>query len=134
MIEANAFGDLLDVCAGDLADIRDLVDEADSRRQERVGRQLDHLRGGDVRPDYGRVQPTVESGDPVAVGFGERSDYDAIGMEKVLDSATFGQELRVRDIADVAESAGLERGPDLLAGADRDGALHDQDRAALELR
>ena len=55
-------------------------------------------------------------------------------MHEVLDCAAFGQELRVRHVADVAEPAGLESRPHLLAGADGDGALHDHDRAALELR
>src|SRR5262249_56405511 len=43
VVETYAFGDLLDIGAGDLTDVRNLVDETDARRQERVCGELDHL-------------------------------------------------------------------------------------------
>ena len=48
-VPADSFGDLDDVGACRLADVRDLVDERDARHQRGVRRELDHLRGGDVR-------------------------------------------------------------------------------------
>src|SRR5262249_45730587 len=50
-VETERGGDRLDVAADDVADIRDLVDERDLRRQERVGRVLDQLRGPNVGDD-----------------------------------------------------------------------------------
>src|SRR5881409_37568 len=51
MVEADATRDLDDVRADRLADVCDLVDEADPRHQECIRRELDHLGRGDVRPD-----------------------------------------------------------------------------------
>ena len=60
VIEADPFGDVLDVGADELADVGDLVDEADARDEERVRRELDHLRGVDVRAHDRRVDAAVE--------------------------------------------------------------------------
>ena len=44
VVEPDAARDVDDVGADELADVRDLVDEADTRRQEGVRGELDHLR------------------------------------------------------------------------------------------
>src|SRR5207237_2480483 len=67
VVEANALRDLHHIRPGRLAHVRDLVDEADPRHQERVRGQLDHLRRVDVAADDRRVQRRVEPGDGVAV-------------------------------------------------------------------
>ena len=51
VVEAHPACDLDDVGAGLLADVGDLVDERDLRRQEGVGGQLDHLGARDVGAD-----------------------------------------------------------------------------------
>ena len=66
VVEAHPPRDLDDVGAGLLADVRDLVDERDLGRQERVGGELDHLGAGDVGAHERRVQRRVELGDGVA--------------------------------------------------------------------
>ena len=48
MVEADALRDVDDVGADELAHVRDLVDEADARRQERVRGELHELRRRDV--------------------------------------------------------------------------------------
>ena len=133
MVESHTFSDLHDIRTGHLADVRDLVDEADPRREESIGGELDHLRRGDVRPHKRRLELLVEGGHPFSVRLGERADHDAIRAHEVLDGRAFGQELRVRHVADVAEPTGLQRGAHLLARADGHRALHDEDRPPLEL-
>ena len=123
VVEADALGDLHDVGAGHLADVRDLVDEADPRREERVGRADDR-----------RFHPLVKRGDAVTVRLRERADDDAVGIHEVVHGVPLGEELGIRDVADVAETARLECRAHLVAGADWHGALHDEDRAAIEPR
>ena len=87
MVEADAFGDALDVGADELADVRDLVDERDARHQERVRRELDHLGGVDVCAHDGRVDARVQRLDRVAVRLVERADDDPIGLHEVAHRA-----------------------------------------------
>ncbi len=134
MVKADAVRDLLDVGAHQLADVRDLVDEADARHQERVGRELDHLRRRHVGAHDGRVELLVQRRDPVAVLGVERPDHDPVGVREVANSRPLGEELGVRRVADVLQSPGVERRAHLLAGPDRHGALHHDDRPSLELR
>ena len=49
VVEADALRDVDDVGADELADVRDLVDEADARREERVRGELHELGRRDVR-------------------------------------------------------------------------------------
>ena len=58
-------GDLADVGADLLADVRDLVDERDLGREEGVRRELDHLRGGDVGAHDRAPERLGERGDGV---------------------------------------------------------------------
>ena len=128
VVEPDALRDLDHVGTGRLADVRDLVDEADPRHQERVRGELDHLRGGDVRAHDRRIEPLVERGHDLAVGLCERADDHAVRLHEVLDRAPLREELRVGDVADVREPARVERRTHLLPGADRDGALHHEQR------
>src|SRR5262249_17239814 len=56
------------------------------------------------------------------------------GLEEVATRVARGEELRMGAVADVVEPAGVQRGAHLLAGSDRDGALHDEHRAPLRPR
>ncbi len=134
-VEAHALGDLDDVGAGLLAHVGDLVDERDLRRQERVGGQLDHLGAGDVgaheltgaltavlRGQQGAVQLDDRVAGPVAVV----ADDDAVGLQEVGDRRALLQELGAGDVAEAALALLLEQALDALAGAARDGRLHDE--------
>ncbi len=134
MVEPDALGDLDHVGAGRFAHVRDLVDERDPRHQERVRRELDHLGGVDVGTHDGALDALVEPGHRLAVLGLERADDDPVGSHEVAHCVSFGEELRVRDVADVRETAQVEAGPHLLPGPHRDRRLHDQDRTTGELR
>ena len=134
VVEANPLRNLLDVGAGGLADVRDLVDEADACHQEGVGGELDHLRGSDVRAHDRRVDRLVERCDDARVHLRERADDDAVRVHEVLDRAALGEELGIGDVAHVREPARVESRPNLLAGPDRHRALHHEDRPLLERR
>ena len=129
-VEAHPVRDLVHVRADRLGDVRDLVDEADPRREERVRRELDHLGGRDARAHDGRVESSVKSGDSVARRVVERADHDPVRVREVLDRTAFREELGVGDIRDPLEPALVERRPDLLPRPHRDGALHDERRLA----
>ncbi len=134
MIEPDALGDALNVRPDELADVRDLVDEADSRGQERVGRELDHLRGGDVRPNDRCVDAGVEGLDRGGVLALESADDDSVRIHEVTHGGAFGQELGVRHVADVRETAGIERRTHLLSGPDGNRRLHHEQLAPFGAR
>jgi hypothetical protein len=75
----------------------------------------------------------VELGDGVGVGGVEGSDHDPVGLHEVLERRPLGGELRIRDVADVAEPTLVEAVSDLLAGADRHRALHRDDDLVVDL-
>ena len=85
VVEAHAAGDLGDVGADLLADVGDLVDEGDLRRQEGVGGELDHLGAGHVGADQLPAERLVERGDRVAGLLVARvgADHDPVGMHEV---------------------------------------------------
>ena len=129
-VEAHAAGDVLDVGADQLADVGDLVDEADAGGQVGIGRELDHLGRGDVGADDLGIETVVKRHDRVAVLLVERPDHHPIGLHEVAHGRALGQELRARGVADAFEAPGVERGAHLLPRPDRDGALHHQHRRA----
>ena len=131
-VEPDALGHPDDVGAGRLADVRDLVDEADPRHQRRVRGELDHLGRGDVAADDRPVDPAVQLLDGVAVRVVEGADHDPVGLLEVADGGALGGELRVRDVADLLEAALVEPVAHLGARADRHGALHHHHGAPLE--
>jgi hypothetical protein len=112
-----------------VADVRDLVDEADLGRQVGVRGELDHLGAREVGADDRRAQRLVDRGDsvggPLVAGVG--SDDDSVGVQEVVDRAPLLEELGTGDVGEVGRVA-----PDRPAGSHRHGALHDQ-RLALRL-
>ncbi len=87
VVEANALRHLDDVGADRLADVCDLVDERDPGHQERVRRELDHLRGRDVGHDDRGVDALVQRLHRRSVLRGERSDHNAVGIDEVVNRA-----------------------------------------------
>jgi hypothetical protein len=55
-------------------------------------------------------------------------------VHEIAHRVTLGEELGVRDVAEVLEPALVEAGAHLLACAHRHGRLHHEDRAAGEVR
>ena len=123
VVQAHAAGHLDDVRAGLLADVRDLVDERDLRREERVRGELDHLRRLHVGAHDRRRQRRVERLDGVAGPVVVVADHDAVGRHEVLDRRALLEELRAGDVAEALALLG-ERALDALARADRHRRLH----------
>ena len=128
MVEAHARRDVGDVCAHELAHVRDLVDEAHARREECVRGQLHHLRRGHARTDDRRVETCVEGRNAVAVRLLERTDHDPVRPHEACDRRSLREELGVRDVSDAREPACVESRPDRGPGPDGNGALHNHDR------
>ena len=133
VVEPDGLRDRLDVRADELADVGNLVDEADARREERVRRELHHLRRGDVHVHDRRVERRMQLFDASAVLRIERADHDPVGMQEVVQRGALREELRVRHVADVCKAARVERRAHFLAGADGNGALHDERRVAADM-
>ena len=88
VVEADSSRDVDDVGADELADVRDLVDEADARREERVRGELHELGRSDVhRENVVAVELVVEPCDALAVLRLERADDDAVWVHEVVGSA-----------------------------------------------
>ena len=98
-------GDVDDVGADELADVGDLVDEADPRREKGVRCELDHLRGGDVRLHDRRIERRVQLGHPLCVRGSNAPITTRPGCMKSRDGRSLGEELGVRDVADAAQPA-----------------------------
>ena len=128
VIQPDAGGHVHDVGADQLADARDLVDEADARGEERVRRELDHLGGGDVGDHDRRVERLVERRDALRTVGLERAHDDPVRVHEVVNRRALGEELRVGDVGDAVQPAGVQRTPHPLAGPGRHRAFHDQRR------
>ena len=100
LVEAHPAGDLADVGADLLADVGDLVDEGDLRRQEGVGGELDHLGAGHIGAHERRFQGRVERRHCVARPATVVADDDAVGVQEVLDGRALLEELRAGDVAE----------------------------------
>jgi hypothetical protein len=134
-VQAHALGDLEHVGAGLLAHVGDLVDETDLRRQERVGRELDHLGAGDVHADelagslaavLGGQQGPVQVGDRVTGPVTVVADHDTVGREEVHDRRALFQELRARHVAEALLALLGEDALDARARPHRHRRLHDE--------
>ena len=103
-VEADAARDLEHVRAGLLADVRDLVDERDLGRQERVRRELDHLGARDVGAHERRAERLVQRADGVAgpAVLAVVADDDAVGVDEVRDRRALLEELRAGDVREAA--------------------------------
>ena len=86
LVEAHAFGNEGGIRIDPLTDSCDLVDERDSRGQERVGRVFDHFRGVDVRRDQDRrLQAFIEQPHLLRRSAVVAADDHPVGVHEVLD-------------------------------------------------
>jgi hypothetical protein len=122
-VEAHASRHLRHVGADLVADVRDLVDEADLRREVRVRGELDHLGAGKIGPDDRRAERLIDGGDRIGRPLVARvgAHHNPVRLQEVLDGGPLLEKLRARDVGQIG-SVPL----DGAARADRDGALHDQ--------
>ncbi len=109
-----------------LADVGDLVDEADLGRQEGIGRVLDHLGRRHGRPEHRRPERGVEGRHALGVGVAECPDHDAIRVHEVGDRRALLEELGVRHVPHLSQAPGVQLAPHPFPGADGDRALHRQ--------
>ena len=94
-VERDPLDDLVDADADRLAQARDLVDERDPRRKERVGDVLDHLGRPQVGDDHLAPERVEQIGDLARIFRRPRPDDDPVRVEEVLDGPSLAQELRV---------------------------------------
>jgi hypothetical protein len=115
-----------------------LMDETRWAR-EGVGGELGHLGGPDLGGEYSLAE------DPVGVDLGEErsgggvaADEDAVGILKVGDGGTLGEELGVgENVEGLAGAGSVEDLADTLGGADGEGGFSTTrvwSRAALAMR
>ena len=70
--------------------------------------------------------PAYSASTAARVLLGERTDHDPVRVRKSCTACPLCQKLGVRDVADVLESARLERRAHLFTGPDRNRRLHHQ--------
>ena len=124
-VAADAVADALDVGAGGRGERRDLVDEADARRQHRIGRALGQLGTARVHRQHRRAaldERPISAQQPGRGAGGVAADEDAVGREEILHRRAFAQEFRVADRA-AAAARGVQCGLHAPGRADRHGRL-----------
>ena len=138
VVEPDAARHVLHVGPGLLAQIGDLVDEGDLRRQKGVGGVFGQFRG--APPDKMQRRLVEAQG---AVDFGHHfararvvgADHHPVGTLKVLDRRALAQKLGVGDHGEIGVRPDLANDPlDLVAGADRHRRFIDDDREAVQRR
>ena len=137
VVEAHAAGDVLDIGADRLAQIRHLVDEGDLGRQERVGGVFDDLGAAPVGEQERRAVEIERPVDqlhhlPGALVVG--ADDDAVGPAEILDRRALAQEFGIGDDGKFLAGRGLAHDAlDRVAGADRHRRLGDDHLVAVEM-
>jgi len=133
LVEAHAARHFDHVRPQTLADVGDLVDEADLGRQEGVGGVLDHLRRAQVGDHDRGAQRQVKLGHRVRRHAILRAKHGAVRTHEVVDGRAFPQEFRAAHHGEL-DRARLGLADDVghpVAGADRHGALVDDDQRMI---
>ena len=95
LVESHAFGDLQDIGAHVIANLRDGVDERYFGGQKRVRGVLDQFRRIDIGDDHHGLQRRVHlAQEPFGLGR-LNADDDTIGVHKIMDRGTLAQEFRI---------------------------------------
>ena len=136
LVQPDAARHVLNVGPGLFAQIGDLVDEGDLRRQKRVGRVFGQFRG--ATPDK-MQRRLVQAQGPINFGHDfprariVGADHHPVGTLEILDRRALAQKLRVRHDGEIGVRAKLADDPlDLVAGADRNRRFIDDDREAIQ--
>ncbi len=137
VVEADAARHFLDVGAGALGEIGDLVDEGDLGGQERIGRVLDQLGGAPARVhDRGlvEIERPIDLRDHLAGALVLGADHDAVGMLEITDRGALAQEFRIGGNHHIGVRIGLgDDAFDIVAGADGHRRLGDDDGEVLDV-
>ncbi len=124
VVETDRVRDLVGVDVELLADVPDVVDEADLACKERVVGVLDHLGSAGVGLDdrrVGRLDERVED----CLDIRERAlvvgpEHDLVGVQEVVDGGPLAQELRVhtdaKPLAGGPVARGFQNGGDCVLG------------------
>ncbi len=136
VVEPDAMGNIENVGAETLAQVRDFVDEGDLHRQEHVGGVFDHLRaaarGVDDLPAVALDRPVDFAHHPASALVLDPDDH-AVGTLEVLDRRALAQEFRVRHHGEGAFGRMLgDDALDVVACADWNGRLHHDDGEVLD--
>ena len=136
IVEADATRHILHIGAGALAQIRDLVDEGDLRRQKGVGGIFGELRRA-ARREENRRLVEIERAIDLAHHFARPlifdADDDAVRPFEIIDRRALAQELGIGDHGEVASGRGLaDDALHLVARAHGHGGFGDHDREAIE--
>ena len=137
VVEADALGDVLNVGADFLAEVRHLVDEGDLDGKEGVGGVLDELGCAARCVDQRRLvqeQRTIEFAHDFAGLFAVGADHHAVRALEVADGGALAQEFGVRDDGEFCVRVGLADDVlDLIARANRNCRLGDDDGEAVHV-
>src|SRR5205823_564921 len=94
-VERDTADDVVDLHVQFFADARDLIDEGDSRGEERVRDVLDHLGRAQVGQDDWSVEALIELGDGFGILALTGANHDAVRREEVLDDVALSKEFRI---------------------------------------
>src|SRR5205085_3401363 len=137
IVHAHRARNIVHVAAYLVAEVRDLVDEGNLRRQKRVRGVLGQLRRLKRRDDHRsfyqveRAEEVAHDGDGRLVA---AADDDAVRAHEVVNGRALAQELRVRDYAEVKLLLVLAYEPaQTLARADGDCGFGDDDLVAVHV-
>ena len=136
-VVADAAADVVDVAAHLLAQIGHLVDEADLRREQRVGdvlRQLGAFGRHDEQRLIGPQERAIQLAERVFGLLGPHADDHAVGILKIVDRGPFLEKLGIAGDVAVRPVSSLSAGIDLRVRADGDRALDDDDRIVGQVR
>ena len=94
-VESHTLGDLQDIGAHVIANLRDSVDERYFGGQKRVRSVLDQFRRIDIGDDHHGLQRRVHlAQEPFGPGR-LNADDDTIGVHKIMDRGTLAQKFRI---------------------------------------
>ena len=133
-VEAHPLHHLVDVAAGELAQVGDLVDEGDLRGQERVGRVLDDLGRVDVRDDHRPLERRVELEQRHRHLLAGRADDDPVGAElsSIAEPSRRNSGFETTSKLTGRRPVALDDRPHQVARAHRHRGLVDDDLVAVE--
>ena len=112
---------LLNIGTDAFADVGNLVDEGDLRRQKCVRGQLDHLGRRNIGRQNRSVEILIEARHALHVVRPIPTHHDPVGLAKIGDRRALAQKLWIRDVANILAAACIQLGAHASACAHRHG-------------